>query len=190
MNVQTVIADFFESNIYLLEKNGHKIMVDCGGPYDKVSAALREAQFVPEFVLLTHGHIDHILSLPSLEAKVFIHSDDAHYLSGAEYNLSVQLTGRPFEYNKKFYTYEDLPTELDIQVIHTPGHSPGSVCLLTEDCLFSGDTLFCGGIGNTAFPGGDYFTEMRSVEHLLCLPEHIKVFPGHGATTTIKQEKH
>ena len=191
MNIQSFVTDFFDSNIYLLKRGSKNIMIDCGGTEKGTLQKLSQLAFVPDFVLLTHGHIDHILALPAVaaKAKIFISSIDKHYLTTPAFNLSEQLIGRKFEFGTNVYDYSQLPNELDINVLDTPGHTPGSVCLLMDKNLFTGDTLFCGGIGNTGFTGGSYEAEIKSVKRLLSLPEDIIVYPGHGPTTTIKNEK-
>ncbi len=192
MKIEAITTDFFDSNIYLFESNGQKIMIDCGGTATNISALLSSLDFCPDYVLLTHGHIDHILALSvfaGTDTKIFIHRDDAHFLRDPAYNLSSQLIGRQFVFEDNVFDYESLPKELEIQVLHTPGHTPGSVCLMIGEYLFSGDTLFCGGIGNTAFPGGDYPTEIASIKKLLMLPADTCVYPGHGCATTVANEQ-
>lgn len=192
MKVQSFITDFFDSNIYLFDINKHKIMIDCGGTPSYIKRLLSANSFTPEYVLLTHGHFDHISSLVAVNetgAKVFIHKDDAKYLVDPEYNLSTKLTGDSFIWSNSVYDYDSLPMELGIEVIHVPGHSPGSVALKINNSLFTGDTLFCDGIGNTMFPGGNFETELDSVKKLLALPEDTIVYPGHGPTTTIAKEQ-
>lgn len=192
MNIQFFVTDFFDSNVYLFENNGKKIMVDCGGTEEGIANLLKVIDFWPDYLLLTHGHIDHILSLPiffKTGTKVFVHNSDAPYLRNPLYNLSSRLIGRTFKLEESVYDYDNLPKDLGIKVIHTPGHTPGSVCLLVDQHLFSGDTLFCGGIGNTSFPGGNYATEVHSIRKLLTLSHDVKVYPGHGSSTTIGQEQ-
>lgn len=191
MNIQSFVTDFFASNVYLFERGGKKVMIDCGGTQQGTLQKLSQLAFAPDYILLTHGHIDHILSLPAFvdKAKIFISQTDSHYLTIPAFNLSEQLIGRKFEFSENVYDYAKLPDELKIEVINTPGHTPGSVCLLADKHLFTGDTLFNGSIGNTGFPGGNYDTEISSVKKLLALPEDIIVYPGHGPTTTIKNEK-
>lgn len=191
MNVIQFTTDFFDSNNYLFEKNGVKFMVDCGGTTQYTANVLKQYNFIPDIVLLTHGHIDHILALSALKelgAKVFIHSNDACYLTDSSYNLSSYLIGQNFVCDCNTID-EQVLKEYGIDVLHTPGHSPGSVCYLIDDILFSGDTLFCGGIGNTSFPGGDHKTEITSVKRLLLLDKAITVYPGHGPKTTIAAEQ-
>lgn len=192
MDMHILTADFFESKIYLFEKMGHKFMVDCGGAAEHTVSQLQKLNFLPDYVLLTHGHIDHILSLSAvtdLGATVVIHPKDAVYLNDPSLNLSTQLLGSPFVYEGSRADAASVCSDFGIEMLHTPGHTPGSVCYLVENNLFSGDTLFCGGIGNTMFPGGSYEQEIQSVRSILKLPEHIKVYPGHGCPTTIMKEK-
>ncbi len=191
--LRLITTDFFESNIYLFEKNGKKFMVDCGGNAGNTLDQLKDNDFIPDYVLLTHGHIDHISSLSAvaqLGSTVLIHPKDAAFLTDSTLNLSNRLLGKEITFTGKIYDCTDLCPKLSISVLHTPGHTPGSVCYLVDDILFSGDTLFCGGIGNTMFPGGNYEQEICSIHSLLQLPEHIKVYPGHGNMTTILNEKH
>jgi len=192
MDIRFIVTDFFDSNVYLFERNGKKIMVDCGGTEDGMANILKSIDFWPDYLLLSHGHIDHILALPiflNTRTKIFVHTSDAHYLRNPNYNLSPKLIGRDFKWFESVYDYGDLPKELGVEVIHTPGHTPGSVCFLIDKHLFSGDTLFCGGIGNTSFPGSNYAAEILSVQKLLTLSPDITVYPGHGSSTTIGQEQ-
>ena len=167
-------------------------MVDCGGTVEGIRAMLKNFDFWPDHLLLTHGHIDHILALPlfsKTDTKVYIHKNDAHFLSDPNFNLSTRLIGTRFVWDHVFFDYDELPKDLGIDVIHTPGHTPGSVCLAVGEHLFSGDTLFCDGIGNTIFPGGDYDMEIQSIQDLFELPLKTAVYPGHGPSTTIEAEK-
>ncbi len=191
MNVQTITTDFFDSNIYLFSRNGKRFLVDCGGTPENMKQMLEQLSFWPDYVLLTHGHIDHVLSL-SLFADgvtVIIHPEDAKYLTDPSFNLSGMLLGRKMTFDVPVGDGGFLWEDFGIRMIHTPGHSPGSVCYLIDDCLFSGDTLFCGGIGNTSFPGGDYELEICSVRRLLALDGNITLYPGHGPSGSISAEK-
>ena len=150
-----------------------------------------------EYILLTHGHIDHIGAVDGLRerygAKVGIHKGDALMLTNSVQNLS-RLMGKAYEFKPADFFLEDGQLlqvgNLKIKVIATPGHTKGGVCFLTDEGLLSGDTLFQGSIGRTDFPGGSYQELIDSVvQKLLGLPEDTIVFPGHVPETTIGREK-
>lgn len=185
MIVHTVTTDFFDSNVYLFERNGKRFMIDCGGT-DTASLVIK-----PDIILLTHAHIDHILSLRDFkQCDIYVHKEEIPFLFDPGLNLSPQLIGKPYIFDGDYKDYHDLPSEYGIKVIHTPGHTPGSVSIQIDEYLFSGDTLFLGGIGNTSFPLGNEREERISLQKLFELPPDTIVFPGHGARTTIGQEKY
>ncbi len=191
MKIHTIISDLLDSNIYLFEKNNKKFMIDCGGSPEYVTNQLNSLDFTPDYILLTHGHIDHISALSAFDFQntvLVIHPDDAHYLTDPSFNLSTQLLGKGVAFDIKSSNGGFLEEQFGIKILHTPGHSPGSVCYLLDGILFSGDTLFCNGIGNTIFPGGDYALEISSIKKLLILPPKTLVYSGHGIQTTIQNE--
>jgi glyoxylase-like metal-dependent hydrolase (beta-lactamase superfamily II) len=162
-------------------------------------AGLLAASFESEKtrVLITHGHIDHIAGLgPYIErgVPVYIGEEDAPALFDARVNLSAYF-GMPFafpEFSPQIARAGDSLRlgEHSFQILATPGHSPGSVCLYGEGHLFSGDVLFASGIGRTDFPGGDAALLAKSIrEGLLVLPDDTIVHPGHGQDTTIGDER-
>jgi hydroxyacylglutathione hydrolase len=150
-----------------------------------------------EYILLTHGHFDHIGAVEDLraayQAQVGIHQEDGTMLTSSAHNLSRML-GLAYDFKPADFFLEDGQVlkvgNLTLKVIATPGHTKGGVCFLTEEGLISGDTLFDGSIGRTDFPGGSYQELINSVvQKLLILPEDTRVFPGHGPETTIGREK-
>jgi len=150
-----------------------------------------------KFIILTHGHIDHVAALKEVKeatgAKVAIHTDDASSLQGQsffaeQFGLSYQVPPSPDGLLKDGDSIDI--GDLHFLVLHTPGHSPGGICLLGQGVVFSGDTLFNYGIGRYDLPGGDYSQLMKSIDtKLMVLPDETTVYPGHGPGTTIGAER-
>ncbi|MBM9519633.1 MBL fold metallo-hydrolase [Desulforhopalus vacuolatus] len=170
------------------EKTGKGAVIDPGGDEDKILASVKKHGLDLEYILLTHGHPDHVCGNRKLKeatgAKIVMHTDEAAFLAKpgiAEYFSMLGLEPSP--------PADILIKEGDIvsvgeekfKVIHTPGHTPGGICLYNAPNLFTGDTLFAGGIGRTDFPGGSteqLLTAIRS--KLFVLPAETVVWPGHG----------
>lgn len=186
------------NNCYILtdQSSGICALIDCA-VWD---AAMQQflAGRRPAYLLLTHGHFDHIGGAAAMRnataAAVLVHTADVPMLSSAEKNLS-EMVGIPCdgtEYDRTVIDGTVLPLgESYITVLATPGHSPGSCCYLCDDALFSGDTLLCRSVGRTDFPGSDPQQMQKSLERLRTLAaEHptLRVFPGHGALTTLQAE--
>lgn len=183
------------TNCYLLwEKHSRKGMLVDPGSYDReVAEYMLDNEIDVECILNTHGHADHIGGNVAFGFPVLIHELDESYLRDSTKNLSF-FTGEDVAKMsvKRLLVDGDIISlgELEFLVIHTPGHTPGSISLKCRDILFSGDALFFEGIGRTDVPGGDYEVLARSIrERLFTLPDSVKVFPGHGPETTIGHEK-
>ncbi len=151
-----------------------------------------------EYILLTHGHFDHILGVAGLKeiyknAKVAIHSLDADSLSNPKKSLAKSIVGdlqKPVDADIILNDNDKIKLgDLSIDVLHTPGHTPGSVCFLCKDVMFSGDTLFCKTVGRTDFEGGSMDDMLKSVNRLGNLKGDYNVFPGHSAKTTLDEER-
>ncbi len=173
--VQLVVGGL-QTNCYIVKQGTNGIIIDPGDEPKKIINALTGLEI--NLILATHRHFDHIGVLK--EVKKFTKARAAiHPLDWTpDFDLKLE-DGQQIE----------LGTAR-IKVIHTPGHTPGGCCFLVGNILFSGDTLFPGGPGNTAFPGGNEQVIYKSIrEKLLVLPDETKVYPGHGPSTTIGQER-
>lgn len=188
-----------EVNCYLVgcENSGKAAVIDPGGNVDSIMALLRQLDLTLTMVINTHGHFDHIGAnralLDKTGCELLIHQNDAPLLQrAAEHAASFGLSASSSPEPTRLLHDGDIITvgELSLRVIHTPGHSPGGICLHVEDCLFVGDTLFSGSIGRTDLPGGNHQQLISNIkEKLLCLADETKVYPGHGPATTIGREK-
>ncbi|NLI93631.1 MAG: MBL fold metallo-hydrolase [Peptococcaceae bacterium] len=187
------------ANCYLVSCNQTKkaVLVDPGAGSKTLLNWIKEHDFEITHIILTHGHFDHIGAVEDLRnelsAKVAIHKDDAEMLTNPDKNLS-RLSGRSIAASPADLLLEDNQElavgAIKIKILHTPGHTPGGICLLTEEGLISGDTLFDGSVGRTDFPGGDMRILIKSIrEKLMVLDDHVRVFPGHESGTTIGRER-
>ena len=204
MNRTTFEVGTFEVNCSILSENGKAIVVDPGADATHICAELKKQELDLAAVLLTHAHFDHICAIPELQQvypdlPVFISDADAKIVSHPfnqfppDYPLVMGLKNvRPAKNLGAFLT--SIGWTATVEVIDTPGHTPGGVCYLFKtgdgkpDTLFSGDTLFCCSVGRTDFPGGDMATLQESLEKLKVLPKDTVVIPGHGIETTIARE--
>ena len=192
MKVKVMQVGPIGTNCYILEddKTNKVAVIDPGDEADKIAQVLQKDGAEVEYILLTHGHYDHTTGVPDLkehfpDAQVYIHQADANGAGSTLYPLAGQVAGL------KHYKEGDTLTlgTLTIQVMETPGHSPGSVTLRVGDVLFTGDTLFCGSCGRTDLRGGSYEQIMASLKRLGELEGDFHVCPGHDRTSTLEQER-
>lgn len=172
-------------------------VIDPGGHAADILQLLAKHNLKAIMVINTHGHFDHIGGnselLKATGAELIIHQDDGPLLSragehAAAFGLRAEPSPAPTRLLKGGETIQ--LGELKLQVIHTPGHSTGGICLYVDDVLLVGDSLFAGSIGRTDLPGGNHQMLIASIkEKLLPLPEKTRVYPGHGPMTTIGEEK-
>ncbi len=203
MKIDRLMLGEYQTNCYVLrttEGAGQCLIVDAGLGAEELIAFLGEREIRPVAVILTHGHIDHIAGVGLLREsyqglKVLIHELDAEMLSQPAANLSG-LMGRPFAAEPADILLKDgewiEQAGVKLQVFHTPGHSPGGICLYSSEdgIVFTDDALFAESIGRTDFPGGSMSRLLGSIrEKLWVLPDETVVYPGHGPSTTIAREK-
>lgn len=200
VRIHRLIVSPFETNCYLIADPDSRqaIVLDPGADADSILRTITAEHLTPIAIVNTHAHADHIAANLAVSREfgcpVMIHSLDAPGLTDAVRNLAsfVGYDG-PIspEADSLLADGDDIVVGAAMfRVIHTPGHTPGGICLFGEGVLFSGDTLFAGGIGRTDFPGGSYEQLMNSIRtRLLVLPDDTVVYPGHGPETTIGRER-
>ncbi|MCI8370896.1 MAG: MBL fold metallo-hydrolase [Lachnospiraceae bacterium] len=198
--VKLLVLGPVSTDCYILYREGSKraILIDPADTAGKIVDTLTELELEPEAVLLTHGHFDHIMAVTELKdrygMKVYAHEEEAEIAENPGLNLSNQF-GLSYALKVDETVREGEILEIagfSLKVLHTPGHTKGSVCYYMEEdkLLFSGDTLFAGSVGRSDFPTGSGAVLIRSIqEKLATLPEDVQVFPGHGEQTNIGYEK-
>ncbi len=198
MIIRKLVVGPLSSNCYIVgsESTREGMIIDPADEAENILKTVRGLGLKIKVIALTHGHPDHLGALKPVQeatgAEVAAHSDDADW-------VQKQPLGMVFG---PAYPAPDAPDrllgegdiidigELLFSIIHTPGHTPGGICLLGQGVLFSGDTLFNSGVGRYDLPGGDYEQLMHSLrEKLMPLPEETIVYPGHGPDTTIEAER-
>ncbi len=193
MKIKKAVVGPIDVNCYIIVTDDNKLyVIDPGGDAERVISLLKKENLPLTAILLTHGHIDHISAVKEVSeafdnAPVYLHED------GMKLYLSPDNSMLPFfpPVNDPVKPVHSIETD-GFEIIHTPGHSRGCVCFYfpKDDILFSGDTLFCESIGRTDLPGGNYNQIIDSINSkILILPENTKVYPGHGNSSSIKNEK-
>jgi len=189
----------FGSNTYIIESKKQCAIIDCGNKPENIKRIIDSRGLEAKYIILTHGHADHIFYVGRIKdatgAPVCLHKDELAVYSDADkngYNLFGFITGIENPYPDRLLNHGDkLPLgDVNLEIIHTPGHTPGGICVLCEDILFSGDTLFQLSVGRTDLFGGSQKQLEESIRtRLYTLDGSVKVYPGHGMPTTIDYEK-
>ena len=193
MKLKRIPAGVYAANCYILmdEETRETVIIDPGGDAEDLKRAVEELKCIVKYILLTHGHADHTGAVSELskyysvpfgisekDEKMALNNEFMYggFYKKADFNLSQ---GDIFKIGNK-----------EIKCIATPGHTPGGMCFLIDNMLFTGDTLFSSSIGRTDLAGGDFEALMENIKtKLMALPEETIVLPGHGAESTIKREK-
>ena len=199
LNMKVVVVGALGVNCYILHEEGHDeaVVIDPGGSEEAVWMHISAEGLTLKAILNTHAHADHIGAVDFLRektgAKFYLHEADAPMLLDARKNLSafmgMPIVTKPADVLLKGGEVLDI-CHMKFTVLHTPGHSPGGVCYLMEDRVFSGDTLFAESVGRTDFPGSSSQDLLTSIkEKLMTLPDELAVYCGHGPATTIGHER-
>ena len=188
INMKHLALGAYQTNCYLVweEASPTCVVIDPGYEPDTVLAEAKTLGKEIAAILLTHGHFDHVGGVREIAAETGCRV----YLCDADLAMPPQMTAGPLYYTNTYGEGSFVEEAgLSFKVLHTPGHTPGSVCLLCEHVMFSGDTLFWGSCGRTDLPGGNWADMLQSLRRLKELPENTKVFSGHGPSTTMGEEK-
>lgn len=203
MRIDTLVLGEFQANCYVVRTDDQAkacLVIDPGLDAEGLIEFLAGRGLEPASVVLTHGHVDHIAGVSALRKaypslRLYVHAEDAPMLADTRANLSAWF-GSPCKVSPADRLVRDADTikeaGLRLRVIHTPGHTPGGICLYIPDAevVFTGDCLFAGSVGRTDFPGSDPEALIASIRtRLLTLPSQTRAYPGHGPVTTLGQEK-
>lgn len=199
MKISRFIVGSLGTNCYLVsgDDGGDAVLIDPGAEAGRILASAASKHLNIRAVALTHGHFDHIMAVNEIiaatGADLSVHRDDSGMIRDPELNVSARFR-EPYAVEagiKKELCDGDVISAgtLKLNVMHTPGHTPGSVCFVCGDTIFTGDTVFRGGIGRYDLPGGDYGLLMRSVERLNRLEGDYRLLPGHDSPSTLSYER-
>lgn len=199
MIIETLVVGELGTNCYILgdEKTKEGMIIDPGGDLSLIEKTFKGLNLEIKYIVLTHGHGDHIAVLSELkkmtQAQILIHQKDAEMLAEPQKNLSV-FSFNPISAPKADRLLKDKDKikvgRMEFEVLHTPGHTEGSISLFTDKIIFSGDLIFYGSVGRTDLPGGSYKELLRSIqENILDKEDDTLIYPGHGPATTVGEEK-
>ncbi len=196
--IERVVVGPLQTNAYFIcaEASDSFALIDPAGEADVILAKAAAFAKSIEALLVTHAHVDHIQAAAQLRretgAKLYVHADDVALVEEPHPYLASMVGGvEKCPVDVVLSDGDELDIAgLSLRVMHTPGHSPGGVCYITDDICFSGDTLFADSVGRTDFPGCDQRKLLLSLARMLReLPDETRVYPGHGLSTTIGHER-
>lgn len=195
LTLKTFIVGDLANNCYLIfsKKSKKGFIIDCPSPTRALGEFIESNSLEILFIALTHAHFDHIAGLLDFDTPFYVHAADSPFLNNAQLNGS-SFFSRPFVIERKPSFYDETSglsfDDVSFRIIHTPGHTPGSVAISYKGWLFSGDTLFYRSVGRTDIPQASQKRLLDSIHtKLLVLPSETVVYPGHGPATTIGEEK-
>ena len=196
MKIKTVVVGLLYTNCYIIEDevSGKCAVIDPGGAYERIFEALDGKK--PEYIILTHGHFDHLLAAARLQretgAKVLVHKNDEPMLKERYVKNTGYHRGNYDAATADGYLEDGMIIELGqlkLKVLNTPGHSKGSCIIICNDCIFSGDTLFFESWGRCDLDGGDDNEMLQSLRRIGKLDGEYTVYPGHGESTLLSHER-
>lgn len=199
MILMRLVVGPLQVNCFILadEKTKEAVVIDPGDDGADILKVIQEKGLKVKYIVNTHAHFDHVGANKAIKeatgAELLIHEGDAPVLATVSLQSSSfgmkAVSSPPAD---RHVTHGDVikAGEVELKVLHTPGHTPGGISLLEQGIVFTGDALFAGSIGRTDFPGGDLKTLLRSIKtNLMTLPDETRVFPGHGPASTIGDER-
>ncbi len=195
--IKKIMANNYTTNSYFILKGQESVLIDPVGDIAYFRDLLQENNAELKGIIYTHGHYDHIASANELYKEfgcsIYIHEDDMQMLLKPELNLSGFFgSSFVFEGTEKLVSIKNGESltvgQLSFKIIHTPGHTPGCICIIYDNAIFTGDTLFKGSIGRTDFPGGSFDVIKKSLEKLKTMNPDFIFHPGHGESGTIGDE--
>ncbi len=197
MILEIIPVGLLAANCYIIgcEDTHEGVVIDPGENGEKILSKIEELGLNIKYIILTHGHFDHIGAVNEVKNNtnglVAIHSLDKEMVEDEKRSGNNRRSVAIDSYNVDLKDGDIITIgNLDLKIIHTPGHSPGGICIYTEDTVFTGDTLFAGSIGRTDFYKGNMEELLFSIKNkLFTLPNDTKVYPGHGPSSTILEEK-
>ena len=195
LEIEKLVLGAFGVNCYILQLDSANIIIDPGADFNIIKRFFDDKNARPDMILNTHGHYDHIGAVPELVDEYgipfYIHEAEEEIITDPAKNCSSFIDGNELSlksYNLISSKDIDIFAGMGVEIIHTPGHTPGSIIIAAGSSLFSGDLLFNGGIGRTDLPGGNASDIKRSLGGLKKLDGSLAVYPGHGENTVLKEE--
>jgi len=198
MIIKKLVVGSLENNCYIIadEKTNECFITDPGDEPDRILDLIHKNNLIMKYIICTHAHFDHVAAIPEIKeetkARIVLHSDDLNMYRSTKDQAAVWgYEIDPLPEPDIFVSEGDILEVggLKFEVLHTPGHTQGSICLYGEGIVITGDTLFAGSVGRTDLQGGDISKLRKSFKRLMSLPDEIKVLAGHGPESTIKKEK-
>lgn len=198
MKIKNIVVGPLQNNCYIIydEKNLESMVIDPGDEPDMIMDFIESSKLSVKYIICTHAHFDHIGVVDDIKretgAKIVIHRDDLEiYLRAQDHAALWGFDIDPLPKPDMFVSEGDELSigQLKFEVFHTPGHSPGGICLYGEGIIITGDTVFAGSVGRTDLPGGNIQELKKSFKRIIELPAETQILPGHGDLSTIMEEK-